>query len=370
MNRVKFPVNIEDNSSCEIEGGVGYLSVHVPEEVIIAAGKTPYHILGSGKPVKMANAYLPKTFDPYVLDSVEGILSGKYDALNGVVIANVSDGHRRLFDVCKSSTNLKNTFFLDVPKGADGLRLDGFKFAVSLLIKELESAFGVKITDDELAKAIKLCNETRKLLAAINDMRKCSEPICSGEEFFKIVRWSQSNDKRMVNEKLGLFLDDLKMSGFKEGGGSGEKPRIMIMGSVIGSPEIFSLIEKLDSDVVCEDLCVGMQYFSSTVEESSGDALGAIAERYISIPTARMVDTEARWRYLLKMAEDFNVDGVIYFALKFDDIYLFEYPHIRDKFQKTGYPLLFVEAENFLSTLGQIETRVQAFVEMLGDEVM
>ena len=370
MSRVKFPVNIEDDNSCKIKDGVGYLSVHVPEEVIIAAGKVPFHILGSGKPVKMANAYLPMTFDPYVLDSADGIMSGKYALLDGVVIANVSDGHRRLYDVCKSSANLKNLFFLDVPKGADRLRLKSFKFAVTSLVREIENAFGCRIGEAELIDAIKLCNKTRELLASLNDLRKRTSPVCSGEQFFNIVRWCQSNDKRMVNGKLSLFLDNIKSSRIENETDKVTKPRIMIMGSVIGSPLIFSVIEGVGSDIVCEDLCVGTQYFAQSVDECSGDALGAIAKRYISIPTARMVDTEARWNYLLKTAEDFKVDGVIYFALKFDDIYLFEYPYIKEKFQAAGYPLLFVEAENFLSTLGQIETRVQAFVEMLGDEGM
>ena len=108
-----------------------------------------------------------------------------------------------------------------------------------------------------------------------------------------------------------------------------------------------------------------MQYFSSLVDEDSNEPLDALANRYLAIPTARMVDTESRWNYLLRMAEDFRVDGVVYFTLKFDDIYLFEYPHIRNKFQKAGHPVLFIEAENFWTSLGQIETRVQAFIEML-----
>ncbi len=56
---------------------------------------------------------------------------------------------------------------------------------------------------------------------------------------------------------------------------------------------------------------------------------------------------------------------IVYFALKFDDTHLFEYPYIKNKFQKEGYPLLFIEAENFVTNLGQIETRIQAFTEML-----
>src|SRR5574337_2016823 len=93
-----FFIQGKGSSSPEIKGGLGYLSIHVPEEIIIAAGKTPFRIFGRGKPIKLANAYLPKTFDPYVLDSFEGALEGIYHFLEGVIIANTSDAHRRLYD--------------------------------------------------------------------------------------------------------------------------------------------------------------------------------------------------------------------------------------------------------------------------------
>lgn len=365
---MNFYEEIKEESSCGMKNRVGYLSINVPEEIIIAAGKMPFRITGSGEPVKKGNAYLPKTFDPYVLDCIEGALQGEYDELDGVVIANVSDAHRRLYDVWKTAVSSIEMFFLDLPKDSSGLRLKSFKFAVQSLIRAFEKAFNVKITGEKLNEAIVLCNVTRKLLLELNELRKRDNPVCSGEQFFNIVKWCQRNDKHMVNEKLAEFSGSLKSVGQdNESARKINKSRIMITGSVIGSSDIISLVENLDVNVVCEDLCVGSQYFSCPVDENSADPVDAIVQRYISIPTARMVDTEARWGNLLKMAKDFRVDGVIYFALKFDDIYLFEYPYIREKFQKAGYPLLFVEAENFLTTSGQIETRVGAFVEMLGE---
>lgn len=355
-------INEKGAYSQDVEGGVGYLSVHVPEEIIIAAGKVPFRILGRGRPAKLANAYLPKTFDPYVLDSLEGALDGSYKFLDGVVIANVSDAHRRLYDAWRAGVNSMNVFFLDVPKGADSLRVKVFRLALSSLVRDIERAFGVKITADGLQSAIRLCNETRLLLRRLNETRREDAPPLSGKEFFEVVAWSQTHDKPTVNEALRKCLGELE--GVKKRGAGG--PRIMVMGSLMASSELVSLIERLGARVVCEDLCVGMQYFSSLVDEDPAELLDALARRYLAIPTARMVDTESRWDYLLRMAEDFRVDGIIYFALKFDDIYLFEYPHIRNKFQKAGYPVLFIEAENFLTSLGQIETRVQAFVEMLG----
>lgn len=356
-----FLLREKQGSPLDIEHGVGYLSVHVPEEIIIGAGKVPFRILGSGKPAKLANAYLPKTFDPHVLDSLEGALDGSYKSLEGVIVANVSDAHRRLYDAWRLGANSAKVFFLDVPKGADSLRVKSFRLALSSLIRDMERAFGVQISEEALRDAIRLCNETRSLLRKLSDMRRDKTPPFTGERFFGVVKWSQTHDKRAVNDMLKEYLEEL--DGLDGSGTDG--PRIMLMGSLMGSPELIYLIEKLGARVVCEDLCVGMQYFSSLVDEDSNEPLDALANRYLTIPTARMVDTESRWNYLLRMAEDFRVDGVVYFTLKFDDIYLFEYPHIRNKFQKTGHPVLFIEAENFWTSLGQIETRVQAFIEML-----
>ncbi|MCQ4574056.1 MAG: 2-hydroxyacyl-CoA dehydratase family protein [Candidatus Brocadiales bacterium] len=353
----------ERRSSQDIEGAVGYLSVYVPEEIIIAAGgRVPFRIYGTGKPAKLANAYLPKTFDPHVLDSLEGALDGSYKFLDGVVVANVSDAHRRLYDAWRLGVDSMEVFFLDVPKGADALRLKAFRLALSTLVRDMERAFAVKISEENLRSAIRLCNETRLLFRRLSDMRKESAPPFSAKRFFEVVRWSQTHDKHVVNDALRGYLEELK--GAK--GSVADGPRIMLTGSFMSSPELSSLMERLGARVVCEDLCTGMQYFSTLVDEDSRrQPLDALAERYLTIPTARMVDTESRWDYLLRTAEDFRVDGVVYFTLKFDDIYLFEYPHIRDKFQKAGYPVLFIEAENFWTSLGQIETRVQAFIEML-----
>ncbi|OHB90781.1 MAG: hypothetical protein A3E19_04520 [Planctomycetes bacterium RIFCSPHIGHO2_12_FULL_52_36] len=349
-------------------GKIGYLSIHVPEEIILGAGRLPYRLLGRGKPVKRASAYLPKTFDPSVLDSLEGAIEGEYSFLEGVIVANVSDAHRRLYDAWRVAWATpdrgepKKVFFLDVPKGADALRVRAFSLALSALMREMEVALDVRISPEGLREAIGLCNETRILLQRLARLRRQKKPPLSGHDFFDVVSWAQRNDKSYVNQRLRLILQELETA--RCNGAVG--PRLMLTGSPLGSPGLISLIERLGAQVVCEDLCTGMQYFSDLVEEDSPEPLNALARRYLDIPTARMADTRARWGYLHKLAEEYDVTGVIYFTLKFDDIYLFEYPFIRNKFQKAGYPVLLIEAENFLTNVGQIETRVQAFTEMLG----
>lgn len=374
MKTLNFPADIQIDSLPDIKNRIGYLSINVPEEIIIAADKMPYRILGSGKPVKRANAYLPKTFDPYVLDCFESALEGKYKFLDGVIVANISDAHRRMYDVWRTGIDSINTFILDLPKSNNNLSIKSFKHALLCLVRDMEKVFNTEISDEKLNDAIELCNETRLLLKGISECRKKHEQPFTSTEFFQIVKWSQINDKRKANKILKEYLLTIdELNKYTEHTGaeliSGKSPRIMVMGSIMVSPEIISILEKLNAKIVCEDQCIGIPYFDTLVDQSFAEPLEAIAKRYLRIPTARMVDTEARWKYLLKMANEFEVDGIIYFALKFDDIYLFEYPHLRDKFRKAGFPILFVEAENFFTTLGQIGTRVQAFVEMLEENM-
>ena len=355
----------EIDSPSDTNGRIGFLSINVPDELIIAAGKTPFRVCGCEKPAKLANAYLPKTFDPYVLDSLEGALDGTYSFLDGVIIANISDGHRRLYDAWRTGTPSAKVFFLDIPKSSDALGLKAFNLFLSHLKRDLAKAFGVEITDKKLRDAIHICNTTRTLLTKLSEKRKSNSIPFTGKEFFEMAKWCQSKDKQTANHALKGFLEKCEKVESNSSQVSTDGPRIMIMGSFMGSSSFIGLIESLGANVVCEDLCLGMQYFSTGVDEESDNPIASLAQRYLTIPTARMVDTEARWNYLLNITEEYSIDGIVYFALKFDDTHLFEYPYIKNKFQKEGYPLLFVEAENFVTNLGQIETRVQAFTEML-----
>lgn len=357
IDRIK---NVPDTN-----GRIGFLSINVPEELIIAAGKTPFRVCGSEKPAKLANAYLPKTFDPYVLDSLEGALDRTYSFLDGVIIANISDGHRRLYDAWRTGAPSANVFFLDIPKSTDSLGLRAFNLFLSHLKRDLEKTFEVEITDEKLRDAIQACNTTRTLLTKLSEKRKSNSIPFTGKEFFEMIKWCQSHDKQTVNNVLKEHLEKCERIDSNGSPITTDGPRIMIMGSFMGSASLITLIESSGANVVCEDLCLGMQYFSTEVNGGLEKPLVSLAQRYLTIPTARMVDTEARWNYLLNMTEEYSVDGIVYFALKFDDTHLFEYPYIKNKFQKEGFPLLFIEAENFVTNLGQIETRIQAFTEML-----
>jgi benzoyl-CoA reductase/2-hydroxyglutaryl-CoA dehydratase subunit BcrC/BadD/HgdB len=57
--------------------------------------------------------------------------------------------------------------------------------------------------------------------------------------------------------------------------------------------------------------------------------------------------------------------GVIAHVMKFCDPYLARLPSIRERLEEAGLPVLVLEGDCTLRSLGQHATRVEAFAEML-----
>ena len=66
------------------------------------------------------------------------------------------------------------------------------------------------------------------------------------------------------------------------------------------------------------------------------------------------------------MAKDLKADGVIHYALQFCTPYMVESHRVEKALEKEGIPLLKVETDYSMEDVGQLGTRIQAFLEMLG----
>ena len=127
--------------------------------------------------------------------------------------------------------------------------------------------------------------------------------------------------------------------------------------------------------MVIDDLCTTTRPFWHDVEENSNDPLGAIAERYLrKIVCPRTYkpregthkeDLDNRFGYLKEYAEDYGVDGVIMYIIRFCDIHEFDAPDVREYFEGLGMPVLHIEDDYRVSNVGQLRTRIEAFLEII-----
>ena len=145
--------------------------------------------------------------------------------------------------------------------------------------------------------------------------------------------------------------------------------RLMIIGGELDNPEYLKVIEDQGGLVVTDSLCFGTRMLIKDVDESEKDPLTAIARYYVAErPTCPRVFGmyEKRAEFIKQMSEDFNVDGVIFQRLSFCDLWGIEQFTIKNEFEGWNIPLMMLDREYTMSGVGQLRTRVQAFLETIG----
>ena len=82
-------------------------------------------------------------------------------------------------------------------------------------------------------------------------------------------------------------------------------------------------------------------------------------------PKKRMTATQAA-ASIGPMVKEFKVDGAILYVYKYCDPFGFEVPARKAYYKSINVPLLHLEDVYSAGTIGQLRTRVQAFLEMIG----
>ncbi len=132
--------------------------------------------------------------------------------------------------------------------------------------------------------------------------------------------------------------------------------------------KLHSIVEGLNAEIVVEETCTGTRYFENEVS-IEGDTIDELvrnmAERYMDINCACFTPNEGRTEDIVKYAEEYNIDGVIYYNLSFCHTYAIEYEKIEKVLKEKDIPLLKIETDYSEEDTGQIKTRVEAFLEMI-----
>ena len=112
--------------------------------------------------------------------------------------------------------------------------------------------------------------------------------------------------------------------------------------------------------------CSGYKGFDRLVNDSADDIIGAIEDRYLDIGCSVMTPNENSYELLGRLIDQYKVDGVIDMSLTACLTYNIESKSI-GKFvtEKKSIPYLNVETDYSQADVGQLNTRITAFLEML-----
>ena len=135
---------------------------------------------------------------------------------------------------------------------------------------------------------------------------------------------------------------------------------------VIGVREkILKTIEKAGADIVVYENCSGVREKMQLIDEES-DAMEAIAKKYLNISCSVMSPNPKRFEELSILIDEYQVDGVIEIVLQACHTFAIEATSV-NKFisEKKVLPYMCIESDYSMNDIGQISTRIEAFIEML-----
>jgi bzd-type benzoyl-CoA reductase N subunit len=343
----------------------GWLCTYVPEEIIHAAGILPVRITGYSQEVELeeGNAYLYINNCSFSRSCLQLGLKGGYEFLDGVVGGSTCDGARRLFDLWRHYIGTPFHHVLTVPRKYTEAAHDLYYSQIEQFKQHLEEHLGMQITDAALLNSIEVYNESRTLLKQLYDFRKLESPPITGAETMEALDASFRMPKESYNTLLKTLLAEIAASDSKHKG----RARLMLVGSVMANPEFIRCIEDQGGLVVTDELCTSTRYWSDPVIIIDNEPpLRAIARRYLNnFPCARMVPSNERFDRIIELTRAFKVDGVISQTVRYCVPYAHDLPLLTDKLKNEGIPVLALDVEYGTAGSGQIQTRVQAFLEML-----
>ena len=352
---------------------IGYFGSQAPVELITAAGAVPFRITGNiGESINQADAHLESSLCPFVRNCFELTLRGDYDFFDGMIIPHVCDTLERVYPVWRSVHSYSFIHLLVTPHMIRPTSVEFFMHELETLRKKLAEFTGRVITDQEIRQAIARHNEVRGLLREGYRLRKNDCPYISAGEVTGLALDSTSMP---ADETVAFLKDKLKVLKTRPEGQANKPVRLLVYGSEADASVLMELIEDCGADVVMDDLDVGSRSFWTDVEVTD-NPLEGLARHYLLddksprtyVPregTYRQ-DLQKRFGYLGEYVKEFKVNGAILYIMRYCDTHEFDAPDVTEYFKSLGVPVLYLEEEYSLANVGQIRTRIEAFVEMIG----
>jgi benzoyl-CoA reductase/2-hydroxyglutaryl-CoA dehydratase subunit BcrC/BadD/HgdB len=345
---------------------IGFTCAYAPLVLIDAAGFTPYRILPLGEAPDRAGSILHDNMCPHVKRVLDRGLAGDLPELAGLVVMNSCDAMRRLADAWQSVRPADRISLVDLPTTDDDRSVAYLARELARLAEQLSSWAGRPVEGEGIVAS---AHRHRQLVAGLArvEERAARGALPGGR------RRLQELLNRSVTEPLEDFLEELRR--LEEGsdpavGDCGAIP-LFLFGNVLVDPAAFELFEECGARVVGDDLCTGARQTTALQIDDPERAFQQLAQGLLARPLcARTLSSRRRdglAEQVVSGARACGARGVVAHVMKFCDPYLGRLPELRRQLEKAGLPLLILEGDCTLRSLGQHATRIEAFVEMLGE---
>lgn len=349
----------------------GCLCSYTPTELLDAAGFAAIGLCGmDNETIPDAERDLPANLCPLIKATYGYALTEKcpYTYFADIIVGETTcDGKKKMYELL---ADLKDVHVMQLPQAQDRpWAKEVWREEVRLLKQTLEEKFDAEITEEALREAVRRRNRYRQAVVDLYELQKTVPPAMHGTEIMvKLMKGTFQFDIETVAQGMRARVDEAR-----EKYEAGERPipveakRIMLTGCPSGGviEKVGMTVENSGGVIVCLDDCSGLRTMKMMVDEDADDVLDAIADRYLSIHCSVMSPNEGRLENTLEMAKEFQVDGILEVVLTACHTFNIEAERVRRAAEAAGIPYMKIETDYSPANIGQIQTRIAAFLEMV-----
>lgn len=353
---------------------VGNFCVFVPEELILAVDGISIGLCaGSQGPIPDAEKVLPRSICPLVKSAYGYALnksSPYFQAVDFICGETTCDAKKKTWELMDREIS---THVMEIPQMKREKDKVLWLDEVREFKEKIEEMSGSSITLENLDLGIAIMNNKRAALKRLNSLRQQQPSPISGRDVLLVEQIAFYDDPLRFTQNVNALCDELE-GRVKNGVYAApiDAPRIMIAGSPMALPnwKVHNLVEESGGVVVNEESCIGTRYFNDNINATNGSLdqrLLTLTERYMKINCACFTPNEARINQIISEYRQSGAGGLLYYSLQFCHTYIIEAVKVQEVCKKEGIPFLAIETDYSNEDTGQLQTRIEAFLEQIRD---
>jgi benzoyl-CoA reductase/2-hydroxyglutaryl-CoA dehydratase subunit BcrC/BadD/HgdB len=362
---------------------IGYMCLFAPTELITAADAIPVRVnSGWYDASKLGDRVVPVEVCPVIRSTIGAKmieLSPFLEQSDALISVLTCDGMTKLSEILSDT---KQIWGMNVPRVKDSAQsLRFWNDEIKHMKNQIEQFTGNKIDRKKLKEAIEVSHRATKVFRRLQELRK-GNPVIMGRDAMLVNQAYSWDDKNRWIEKAEALCNELEQRvARKDWVVSPDTPRVMVTGTPMFWPDNWKLPTLVEEGnpqgiIVADEQCSGERILNDPIgvdEWSMNDMLNAISERYLMASTCPCFTSkdgnEDRINWLLTKIKDWNIQGVIYYVIRGCMLYAMEYSRVKKALDKINVPVYYLDTEYTREDVGQMKTRVEAFLEMLNARV-
>jgi benzoyl-CoA reductase subunit C len=342
---------------------LGHFQVYFPEELAHAAGLLPVKIRGAQVERELADSRFGSYLCSILRSSLELALTGRLELDLFVT-----------HPICDAARNLASIWGRNRPEPAQILYLPqnpNSAFSATWLTEEyrrvladIEEVAGRRVTNDDVASAIQVFNENRRLLREVYRIKREAPWLLPADEAYALVALAGLVPREEHNELLEWVLPRVAERDVRKQ----DKIRVVLEGGFCEQPPI-DLLRAIAQFcyVVDDDLLIGLRWILSDVP-TGVDPVRELAVAYLDDSSYSPVQHDLRKpkeKMLLERIRSAGAEAAIVSAAKMCEPGLDEQVAYAEALEEEGIPYFVTEFEEHMSSFDHLQIQLETFVENL-----